>query len=142
MYAVSDWCRAVAKDRWAAQNRNLMAGPTSNNRKKKGAKHWALFALRWGVAAVGVWLVVRNMSLHDQALVVLNTATNRPQMVALDTGVQDTGVENAAVFPVIDPTGSGRIINVPRADVLNAPDVKKVDCRVGDVVASRFFARH
>jgi uncharacterized protein (TIRG00374 family) len=120
-----------------------MAGTTTKQKKKKGPKHWALFGLRWGVAAVGVWLVVKNMSLHDQALVVLDTATNRPQMVGLNTGVQDTGVENAAVFPVIDPSGSGRMIDVPRARVLNPPDVKKVDCVVpgnerGGVV-SRFL---
>jgi uncharacterized protein (TIRG00374 family) len=118
-----------------------MAGNTPKEKKKKGAKHWALFCLRWGVAAVGVWLVVKNMSLHDQALVVLNTSTNRPEMVTLRTGVSDTNVEDDETFPVMDPAGFGRVINVPRADVLNPPDVKKVECVVpsNSVMSSRFL---
>jgi uncharacterized protein (TIRG00374 family) len=91
--------------------------------KKKGFKHWALFALRWGVAVVGVWLVVKNMSLHDQALVILNHSTNRPVMVSL----KNSAGEDSPVFQVIDPANSSHVIPVPAADVLNAPDVKRVN---------------
>jgi len=118
-----------------------MAGNTPKEKKKKSAKQWALFGLRWGVAAVGVWLVVKNISLHDQALVVLNTSTNRPEIVQLNTGVADTRAEDGATFPVIDPSGSGKIVNVPRDEVLNPPDVKKVNCVVpgNNVMTSRFL---
>jgi uncharacterized protein (TIRG00374 family) len=109
-----------------------MADVQSKTRKKKGLKHWAFFALRWGVAAVGVWLVVKNMSLRDQALVILDKTTNRPVTVSLSGSDLKPGLnpaesqENASKFPVIDPSGSGKVIWVPRADVLNGPDVKTV----------------
>jgi uncharacterized protein (TIRG00374 family) len=93
-----------------------------NQKKKKGAKHWALFTLRWAVAAVGVWLVVKNMSLHDQALVILNPATNRPVMVSL----KQSAAEDSPIFEVIDPNNSSHVIAVPAANVLNAPDTKRV----------------
>ena len=72
----------------------------STTKKKKGAKHWALFGLRWGVAAVGVWLVVKNISLHDQAWVILDTKTNRPQLVTLNATVPDDS-------PTVSGGGSG-----------------------------------
>jgi uncharacterized protein (TIRG00374 family) len=105
-----------------------MAGSTSKPQKKKGIKHWALFAVRWGVAAVGVWLVLKNISLHDQALVILDTKTNRPQLVTL----KNTVAESEAVFPVVDPTNPNRVIPVPRANVVNAPDVKTVQRLIGN----------
>ena len=101
----------------------MAADDTKMIRKKKGAKHWALFALRWGVAAVGVWLVVKNMSLHDKALVILDHTTNQPVSVTLSRMVS----EDSQVFPVIDPANASRVIQVPREDVLNAPDEKKVN---------------
>ncbi len=111
-----------------------MAGPTINNTKKKGIKHWALFGLRWGVAAVGVWLVLKNISLHDQALVILDSKTNRPQRVTM----KQTVPENAPVFPVIDPADPSRVIVVPRANVVNAPDVKTLERSVpGDPQAPK-----
>ena len=89
--------------------------------KKKGWKHWALFALRWGVAVVGVYVVVRQMTVRDQALVVLNRTTNRPVKVALQRSVGD----DALVFPIYEPQ-TERAIDVPRADVINEPDAKTV----------------
>jgi uncharacterized protein (TIRG00374 family) len=100
-----------------------MADVSTKQNKKKGAKHWILFSVRWAVAAVGVWLVVKNMSLHDQALVILDPQTNRPVMVSLKQSV----AEGSTVFAVIDPANDSRVIEVPERNVLNAPDVKKVD---------------
>lgn len=88
-------------------------------RKRKGAKHWLLFALRWGIAVVGVWLVVSKMSIRDQAWVILDHTTLRPQQVSLERWV----AEDALTFPVIDPKG-GPAIHVPRGDVVNEPDPK------------------
>jgi uncharacterized protein (TIRG00374 family) len=115
--------RAVAKFLRAEQNQIAMAADSTKNNRKKGVKHWIFFGLRWAVAAVGVWLVVKNMSLHDQALVILNPATNRPVMVSLASKVDET----AAVYPVIDPANSSHIIAVAASNVVSAPDVKKVD---------------
>jgi uncharacterized protein (TIRG00374 family) len=99
-----------------------MADDATKTRKKKGARHWVFFGLRWAIAVVGVWLVIKNMSLRDQALVILDTHTDRPVMVSLQGSV----AESAAVFPVLDPSDPGRVIPVPRAQVVNGPDVKTV----------------
>jgi uncharacterized protein (TIRG00374 family) len=86
-------------------------------KKRKGPKHWLMFCLRWGIAIVGVWLVVSKMSIRDQAWVILDHDTLRPAQVSLEYNVR----EDAATFPVRDPK-SGRVIDVPRNDVVNEPD--------------------
>jgi len=86
-------------------------------KKRKGAKHWLLTALRWGIAVVGVWIVVSKMSIRDQAWVILNHDTMRPEQVTLTSSVG----EDAATFPVIDPRGRA-VIQVPHDDVVNEPD--------------------
>ena len=100
-----------------------MAESSSNIKKKKGLKHWALFTLRWGIAVVGVVWVVSKMTIHDQALVVLDSRTNRPQMVSLREGAD----EKADVFKVVDPANTSKTIDVGRDDVWNAPDTKKIN---------------
>jgi uncharacterized protein (TIRG00374 family) len=100
-----------------------MAVEQSKHNRKKGWKHWAMFGLRWSVAIVGVWWVVSNMSLHDQALVIVNPATKVPVMASIAPG----GLNDPGYYSVIDPTDGSHIIKVPIENVLNAPDVKKVD---------------
>jgi uncharacterized protein (TIRG00374 family) len=109
------------------QNQDVMVEYSSNGKKKKGAKQWAFFTLRWVVAIVGIWLVVKNMSLRNQALVILNPATNVPVMVSLTSGT----TEGAPVFVAIDPSDSSKTIKVPGINVLNASDAKRVDRVVG-----------
>jgi uncharacterized protein (TIRG00374 family) len=99
-----------------------MAETSAIPKKKKGARHWVFFSLRWAVAVVGVWIVVAHMSLHDQALVILDHKSNRPQTVSLESTVP----ESSLFFPVVDPSNPGRVLQVPRADVLNGPDTKTV----------------
>ena len=100
---------------------NDPAGGPPTGKKKGGWKHWTLFALRWGVAVVGVYIVVKQMSLRDQAWVILDHQSNRPVKVSLRESVGD----GAAVFPIYEPV-TDRAIDVPRADVVNEPDGKSV----------------
>jgi glycosyltransferase 2 family protein len=93
-------------------------------KKKKGWKHWAMFFLRWGIAVAGVWFVISRMSIRDQAWVILDHTTNRPQRVSLDHSVD----ENSPTFPVIN---NGAHIDVPREDVVNEPDQKSVQLHDG-----------
>src|SRR5262245_47316804 len=37
--------------------------------RRRSAKRWLLFALRWGIAIVGIYWVIANISLHDRILV-------------------------------------------------------------------------
>jgi uncharacterized protein (TIRG00374 family) len=102
-----------------------MTEETTN--KKKNWKHWAMFALRWTVAVVGVWYVVSHMSIRDQAWVILNQKTDRPVQVSL----QRTVGENAARYPIYDPA-TGNPMEVPRSVVVNEPDQKTVLWDAGD----------
>jgi uncharacterized protein (TIRG00374 family) len=81
--------------------------------------------LRWGVALAGVWYVVAHLSIRDQAWVILDPATNRPQHLSLE---QPTA-EFAPVFPV---RVNGQVQNVPRDRIINEPDVKQVAVRATD----------
>ncbi len=93
-------------------------------------KHWVLTALRWGVAVAGFWYVVAHLSIRDQAWVILDPTTNRPQHVSLDRPTD----EWAPFFPVrVD----GQVQNVPRDRVVNEPDVKQVAVRQPDGTARR-----
>ena len=91
------------------------------NKKRKGWKHTVFLGLRWLVAIVGVWLVVKNMSLHDQALVILDNKTRMPVTVTIAPNGQGPNS-----FTVIDPGNPSQTIQVPIENVLNAPDAKKV----------------
>ncbi|HSV15138.1 MAG TPA: lysylphosphatidylglycerol synthase transmembrane domain-containing protein [Tepidisphaeraceae bacterium] len=95
-------------------------------KKRKGPKHWAMFVLRWGIAVAGVWYVLAHMTLRDQAWVILDKTTNRPQQVLLAHRVP----EDAATFPIIDPK-THHVVDLPRADVVNEPDQKSVQLRDG-----------
>ncbi len=106
----------------AADDRPPAATPRPAPPAKGGWKGWALFVVRWGIAAAGVWYVVAHLAVRDQAWVILDPATNRPQQVSLE----EPTAETAATFPV--RTG-GRVVDVPRDRVVNEPDVKQVQVR-------------
>ena len=86
--------------------------------------------LRWGVAVAGVWYVVAHLSIRDQAWVILDPATNRPQHLTLE---QPTA-ESAATFPV---RVNGQVRNVPQNQIVNEPDVKHVAIRSPDGSVTR-----
>ncbi len=89
-------------------------------KKTKDAKAWLMFFIRWTIAIVGVWIVISKMSIRDQAWVILDHQTNRPQQVSLEHHVSD----NSPTFPVIDPANHNHVIDVPQEDVVNEPDPK------------------
>jgi uncharacterized protein (TIRG00374 family) len=87
-----------------------------------GAKKWLFFIIRWGIAVVGIWWVVSNLSLRDHAL-WLNPTDERtvPRDVAVVGGMGD----DATSYTVVDPT-TGQERTVPRGELVNAPDRKTV----------------
>ena len=99
-------------------------------RKGKGWKHWALFCVRWGIAAAGVWYVVAHLAIRDQAWVILDPVTNRPQQVSLERPTP----EAAPTFPV---RVNGGVAQLPRDRVVNEPDVKQVQVRTPDGTARK-----
>lgn len=107
-----------------------MPGPQSNEKpkSKKGPKHWALFCLRWGIAVVGVWIVLSQMSLRDRVWAILD-GSNRPQRVSLAQETPDT----AAFFPIEGgPT-------VPASQVVNEPYTKTAELRPAGRGATKVY---
>lgn len=84
------------------------------------AKSHIKLALRWGIAVVGIWYVVSNLTLRDRVLAILSPE-NIPQRFALD----EPATEDSPVFKVIDPA-TGNVLPVPRENVVNAPDRKQL----------------
>ena len=82
----------------------------------KRISKWLKFSLRWGVAVIGIWWVVNQMSFLDKVLVV-----NGNGVPVLMTLAEPDAQDNQEVFHVV-----GREKPVPRAEVVNKPDRKKV----------------
>lgn len=81
------------------------------NKLAKQTRKWITFTLRWGVAVVGVWLVVKNISFHDRVMLVNAAAPDPVRHVRI---VNDQP-EDAPVFRVADP--GSPVTQVPRQDV-------------------------
>ena len=76
---------------------------TEQPKKKQQLKKWLTFSLRWGIAVVGIWWVLSQITWRDR--VTLLDASNRPHMVRLadfppfdaaEFHVYDAGDPNAA----------------------------------------------
>ena len=66
-----------------------------------------MFALRWGIAIVGVWWVVSNMSLRDKVWVL--DEANIPHVATL----AEPAGEDEDFFTIWDPqTGQKRNLNL------------------------------
>ncbi|MGE5611514.1 MAG: lysylphosphatidylglycerol synthase transmembrane domain-containing protein [Bacillota bacterium] len=90
---------------------------------KQPAKHWVMFSLRWGIAVVGIWWVVANMSLRDRVTVL--DENNHP----VDAALFEPATEDSATFVIADPSsGIKRLIS--RKEVVNRPDRKNAPLTV------------
>lgn len=83
-------------------------------------KKTAMSVIRWGIAVIGIWIVVSNMSLRDGVL-LLDPQTN----LVKPTSLAEHRDEEAAQFDVIDPT-TGQTISVDRSRLINPPTQKTV----------------
>src|SRR5215218_1304431 len=97
--------RRVASIRLIPHNR-----PSMNQRVKK----WLTFVLRWGIAVVGIWWVISQITWRDR-VTILNP-NNRPAEVRL----ADNQPLDAREFKLID----GRTVD--RFTLVSLPDTKKV----------------
>jgi hypothetical protein len=94
--------------------------PPTKNRARK----WLTAALRWGIAVVGVWWVLSQMSFADKILVATPDGTEQLSLTPGDAKDSDP------VFHV-----AGRHEPIPRSQVLNRPAKKneKVKLKSGGV---------
>lgn len=72
------------------------------------AKKWLRFTLRWGIAVLGIWFVVKNISLYDTVR-VQNPADGRPVTVHL----AEPALQGQQTFALGDdaPAGVGRTVS-------------------------------
>ena len=82
----------------------------------KRISKWLKFSLRWGVAVIGIGWVISQMSILDKVLVVNGSGVPVPMTLA-----EPEAQDNQAMFRVV-----GRAEPVPRDEVINKPDRKKV----------------
>ena len=68
-------------------------------------RKWAMFALRWGIAVVGVYLVVVNIAFRDRVILV-DSASNRLDEIR----VLGTAKDEDAAVQVVEPDGSVRTV--------------------------------
>jgi glycosyltransferase 2 family protein len=81
---------------------------------KTRIKKWSLFTLRWGIAVVGIWYVVRNISLHDTVW-VQDSVSKRPVSARVVGPIDDS----QATFNILIPDGSGRVVTLKRTELLS-----------------------
>ena len=96
-----------------------------------GVKKWALFAVRWGIAVVGIWYVVVNISWRDQVLVL--DARNRPHEVRLAAPWDET----APNVTILDPVPGRDNPIVPIGELVNEADRKEVTLRIDGQLQTR-----
>lgn len=92
-------------------------------------KKWLKFFLRWGVAVLGVWFVVKNISLHDTVR-IQDAVDGRPVTVRLAEHGNDTD----ATFKVEWPDAGGTVSTraVPRSDLIARSQYEHVTIRDDD----------
>jgi uncharacterized protein (TIRG00374 family) len=113
------------------QNPAIMDESLSSEREEpkpsasKRVSKWLKFFLRWGVAVIGIYWVLSQMSVWDKVLVVRNGG-----MPVAMTLSEPMAREDQASYRVV-----GQQQAIPRAETVNKPDRKtvKVDGQAGDV---------
>ncbi len=85
---------------------------------RRDAKKWAMFVLRWGIAAAGIYWVVANISLRDRVLVA--GADGWPVSARLASEAKDQD----RIYRIWGT--SGRVVDVPREALLARTDRRKI----------------
>ena len=93
----------------------------------KTARKWLMATLRWGIAVVGIWWVLSQISFSDKVLVVQSSNIQQP-VAQMSLTTPDAG-ENDPAYHVV-----GRTVPVLRSEVLNKPDKKNQILQFRDAV--------
>ena len=91
-------------------------------------KKWLLSILRWGIAVVGIWYVLSNISLTDR--VTYLSPTSQPVTARLAEPAPEE-YHRSTIFMVRDPD-TGQVVEKTRKDLVNPPDQKSVVLREGN----------
>lgn len=93
-----------------------------NTKKKSPAKKWIKFAIRWGIAIVGIGWVLGNISLYNRVM-VLNPNTGRPLSVRVAGDAKEADTQ----FEIAD--ASGAKMTATRAELLVKSDRDLINLR-------------
>src|SRR5438105_4266054 len=108
--------------------------------KQQNLKKWITFTLRWGIAVLGIWWVVRSTPFRDRLLLV------DPQNQIVSARVLNEPAEGDQRFEIIDAAGHKKTIE--RSTVWTQPDKASVrldkgrDVKKAKLLAIRPGARH
>ncbi len=80
-----------------------------------------MFVLRWGIAVVGIWFVLQNISWHDSVL-IQNPATGRPTAVRVVGSLDEKQSTFRVLSPFVTP-GQTVEVEVPRSELLVRPGI-------------------
>src|SRR5947207_1776854 len=87
---------------------------------REATKKWTKFTLRWGIAVVGIFLVLRATAFFDTVHII--GPGNRPIAAKLAEEVPD----HFTAARIVDPT-TGQTKVVSRDELVNMPDSKWVE---------------
>ncbi len=95
---------------------------------------------KWLVAGVGIFIIARFITIRDQVMVVGNAPTLTVTQAAIvearsATGERHNPLETDTTF-VVEMSDSGESRTISRDDIVNAPDRKTVDVKIGDEVVA------
>jgi hypothetical protein len=100
--------------------------PAEKPKRSGGLKHWLKFLLRWGIAAVGIFWVVSNLSWYDYVLVA--DEDGLPVKVRLAEPAQDTD-ETFTVYWRDDDSQKWEPRKFHRSQLITRPDYDKIEVR-------------
>src|SRR5437879_2142351 len=78
---------------------------SQNDHHHHRGRKWATFALRWGIAVVGVYLVVVNIAFRDRVILIDPTSNRLAELRVLGSAKDED-----AAFQVVEPDGSVRTV--------------------------------
>src|SRR5688572_7635212 len=93
--------------------------PHAPARSGGGVKRWVKFALRWGIAVLGIWWVLSNLSWHDRVMIA-DPADGWPVSVKL----VEPADEDARQFKVEMPDDAVRTLR--RDELLVRADAVRI----------------
>jgi uncharacterized protein (TIRG00374 family) len=113
-----------------------MTDTHSQPQHKKHAKKWLMFLLRWGIAVVGIWYVLSNISWSDRVL-IQSKKDAWPVALKLAAPASDTDTQ----FKVIDEDGKPAVVSIKdliiKADPVRIKVMENGEARPYDVVAQK-----
>src|SRR5580704_14771756 len=95
---------------------------------KKQAKKWLKFSLRWGIAVIGVYLVVKNIAFRDRVIVLDSAGIDK-----VEARVLGDAKDTDATFRILAVGANDKQLHeqvVERESLWAKPDRAKIAVRI------------